>query len=631
MASRRWRTAAGATSTIALIAAGIAAVATPAQAAPVLAPCAAAYPLTKVVGGSTVSNLTPGQTVTGLTSVDAGAPVQFTGEYVGTIDNGIADGLDMLVFDLEGPRITNPDGSVDAGNWAGISGSPVYDDATGALVGSVSYGFTSSLSPRAGITPATYIYDLSAPGYSATAQAPATVRASRTEAAAIAKASSSPAPLGAGHVLEPAKQVSGISPTLANKFAKKSPLLKKKAPALAGGFRAGAGGGGSDVDYPIVPGGSIALTASTGTITTGQVGTVTAVCGKKVYAFGHPADFTGTSTMTFNGAQTVTIQEDGVFYPSFKIANIGRVKGVINQDRLQGVVGTLGQAPQAVTVTTTSTAPRLARPKVSRTSVSEQAALPYIVASQVASDAMTILNQYSSGDAKMSWTIKYTRSGSRGVKTFKRSQRYSASESFPDQVAFDAASDVETLLTNGFEKVKVTGVAISSTLNPTYQAVRPTRVQQYTKGKWRWVGRSGIKARRGATIPVRLRVIAADADSVAKPAFTSQTKFRVSKNARGTGKLVFEGQGYSYSEEDEYADEEILDEIIVEGGEDYEEDSGPANLDELLYLLSAQPRRDAVAGTLSYKVKHGKIQADRTVRGPSVVIGEVTVRVKIRK
>ncbi|MET0928293.1 MAG: hypothetical protein ABWX74_02185, partial [Aeromicrobium sp.] len=114
MASRTWRTAAGATSTIALIAAGIAAVATPAQAAPVLAPCAAAYPLTKVIGGSTVSNLTPGQTVTGLTSVDAGAPVQFTGEYVGTIDNGIADGLDMLVFDLEGPRITNPDGSVDA-------------------------------------------------------------------------------------------------------------------------------------------------------------------------------------------------------------------------------------------------------------------------------------------------------------------------------------------------------------------------------------------------------------------------------------------------------------------------------------------------------------------------------------
>ncbi|MET1039112.1 MAG: hypothetical protein ABW075_12635, partial [Aeromicrobium sp.] len=617
MASRRWRTAAGATSTFALIAAGIAAVATPAQAAPAFAPCADAYPLTRVDNGSTVSNLAPGQTVTGLTSVDSGAPKQFTGTYVGTIDNGIADGLDMLVFDLEGPRITNADGTVDAGTWSGISGSPIYDDATGDLVGSVSYGFTSSLSPRAGVTPATYIYDLSAPGYSASAQAPTTVTASRAEAAAIAKASDKPGKLGTGRVIEPAKQVSGVNPALANAFAKKSPLLQEKSPSLSGGFRAGAGGGGSDVDYPIVPGGSIALTSSTGTITTGQVGTVTAVCGSQVFAFGHPASFTGASTMTFNGAQTVTIQEDGVFSPSFKIANIGRVKGVINQDRVQGVVGTLGQAPTAATVTTTTTAPRLASPKISSTSVSEQQALPFVVASQVASDAISALNQYSSGDALMSWTITYTRSGKAGVKTFKRVQRYSSAEAFPDQIAYDAASDVETLLTNGFEKVRITGVSISSALQPTYRAVKPARAQYYTKGKWRWVGRSGIKAKRGSTIPVRLRVIAADADSVARPAFTSQTKFKVSKNARGTGKIVFAGQAFSYDSMDEFADEDLLELIFGGGGDedDEEEVEPPSNLNELLVVLAEQQRQDNVVGTLSYKTKSGKVETKRTIRG----------------
>ncbi|MCW2840823.1 MAG: hypothetical protein JWR55_2306 [Aeromicrobium sp.] len=635
MASRTWRSVAGATSTVALIAGGIVAVsfAAPAQAAPGDDPCPAAYPLTQTVGGSTVSNLTAGQPVTGLTSVDSGPPVEFTGEYVGTIDNGIADGLDMLVFDLEGPRITNADGTVDAGNWAGISGSPVYDDATGALIGSVSYGFTSALSPRAGVTPATYIYDLTAPGYSASAQAPATVKASRAEAAAIARASSNPAPLGTGHVLEPAKQVSGVNAALANTFAKKSPLLQKKSPALAGGFRAGAGGGGSDVDYPIVPGGSIALTASTGTITTGMVGTVTAVCGAQVFAFGHPANFTGTSTMTFNGAQTVTIQEDGIFSPSFKIANIGRVKGVINQDRVQGVVGTLGQAPSAATVTTSATAPRLAAPRVSSTSVSEQEALPYVVASQIGSDAISALNQYAAGDALMSWTITYTRSGSAGVKTFKRTQRYSTSQGFPELVAFDAASDVEALLTNGFEKVRISSVAVSSSLQPTYRAVKPSRAQYYSKGTWHWVGRNGIKAKRGSTVPVRLRVVAADADSVARPAFTSQTKVKISKNARGTGKLVFEGQASSgYSEDDEFADDDLLALLLAEEtGEDDEEYEGPSNLNELLDLLSSQQRQDNAVGTLTYKTKRGKVESERTVRGPSVVKGTLKVRLTFKK
>ena len=632
MASRRRRSAASVTATFALIAGAmtaVTAVAAPAQAAPGDDPCAAPYPLTKTVGGDTVSNLTPGQKVTGLTSVDSGAPVEFTGTYVGTIDNGIGDGMDMLVFDLKGPRITKADGSVDAGSWSGISGSPVYDDATGALVGSVSYGFTSALSPRAGVTPATYIYDLSAPGYSASAQAPATVRASRSEAAAIARASADPAPLGAGRVLQPAKQVSGVSADIVNRNAKKSRLLQTS-PALAGGFRAGAGGGGSDVDYPIVPGGSIAVTSSTGTVTTGLVGTVTAVCGSQVFAFGHPAGFTGTSTATFNGAQTVMIQEDGITSPSFKIANIGRVKGVITQDRLQGVVGTLGQAPtSAATVTTSTTAPRLATPRYSSTLVSQQQALPLVVASQVASDAVTALNQYSSGDASMSWTITYTRSGSRGVKTFKRAQRYSASAAFPDELAFDAASDVEALLTNGFEKVTITSVSIASALRPSHTAVKPSRAQYYAKGKWRWVGRSGIKAKRGSTIPVRLRLVAADADSTARAAFTPKTSVTISKKARGTGKVVFEGQAVGGSDDDEdlFADEELYADPDSGGSSD----EGPRNLNQLLALIKEQPRQDRAIGTVSYKTTRGRVETLRTVRAPSVIKGSLKIRLTFRR
>ncbi|KQX74301.1 hypothetical protein [Aeromicrobium sp. Root472D3] len=628
MASRRLRIAATFTSTVAMVGAGLAVASVPAQAAPSFAPCAPAYPLTKVDNGSTVSNLTPGQSVTGLTSVDSGAPVQFTGTYVGTIDNGIADGLDMLVFDLKGPRLTNADGSVAAGNWAGISGSPIYDDATGDLVGSVSYGFTSALSPRAGVTPATYLYDLSAPGYSASATARSTVKASPREAAAIQRASDRPGALGVGRVLEPTKQVSGVNATVANKIAKKSRLLQKS-PALAGGFRAGGGGGGSDVDYPIVPGGSIAVTAGTGTVTTGLVGTVTAVCGDQVYAFGHPGNFTGASTATFNGAQTVMIQEDGVMSPSFKIANIGRVKGVVTQDRLQGVVGTLGQAPtQVAQVTTTSTAPRLAAPKTSRTTVSDPAALPYTVASQVASDAITTLNQNAAGDALMSWTIRYTRARSAGVKTFKRTQRYATTSSLAETVSYDVASDVESLIDNGFEKVTVSAVDVSSAFQPTSKAVKPARAQQYTRGKWRWVGRHGVKAKRGSTIVLRARLSAADSDSTARPSFTRGVKYRVSKSARGTGKIVLTGhQTFSFDDLEElfFADEDMLKELLADEAEP------PKNLTQLIEALGSVPRQDDLVGTFSYKNGGGKLESERTVRATSVVDGSLKVRVTFRR
>lgn len=617
MSSRRLRIA-SATTTIALVGAAFVATTSTAQAAPAFSACAPAYP---------VASLTPGQTVTGLTSVDSGAPVEFTGKYVGTLDNGIADGMDMLVFDLKGPRLTNPDGSVAAGNWSGISGSPVYDDATGALVGSVSYGFTNSLSPRAGVTPASYIYDLTS--YGAAAKAPQTVQATRSEAAAIAKASSNPGALGTGHALQPVKQVSGVSASVANKMAKKSGLLQKKAPGLAGGFRAGGAGGGSDADYPIVPGGSIAMTSSTGTITTGLVGTVTAVCGDKVYAFGHPGNFTGNSTQTFNGAQTVAIQEDGVFNPSFKLANIGRVKGIVNQDRMQGVVGTLGQTAPTATVNTSVTAPRLSAPRRSSTSVSDQATLPYVVATQVASDAVSTLNQYSSGDARMSWNITYTRSGSKGVKTFKRTQRYSNNEAFPDQISFDVASDVETLLTNGFEKVTILSVNVTSALQPTYRAVRPTRVQYRQGGKWKYAGRGGIKAKPGSTTRVRLRVGPANPDSKAPATFTSNTKFKISKTARGTGRAVFTGQAFSFDEEDLFG-EDLLD-ALLGGGGSMEEDEGPRNLNELLFFMSFTPRQDDAIGVLSYKNKRGKIRTERTVRGPSVIDGSVSVRFKFSR
>ena len=51
-----------------------------------------------------------------------------------------------------------------------------------------------------------------------------------------------------------------------------------------------------DADAPLVAGGNIAVFYNSGDSLTGAVGTVTAICGNEVWAFGHPMDFAGATT-----------------------------------------------------------------------------------------------------------------------------------------------------------------------------------------------------------------------------------------------------------------------------------------------------------------------------------------------
>lgn len=83
-----------------------------------------------------------------------------------------------------------------------------------------------------------------------------------------------------------------------------------------------------------------------GDFSIGATGTVTAVDGKKVVAFGHSFMHKGNVNYFMTDADvigTIAGQSNGV-----KIANIGSVIGRISQDRETGVAGTLGTFPTAV-------------------------------------------------------------------------------------------------------------------------------------------------------------------------------------------------------------------------------------------------------------------------------------------
>ena len=612
MPSRPLRILASATSTLAMVAAGIAVTAGAAPAAvptPGSDPCPAAYDIGDLVPGVT--------TVTGLTTVNGTTPEEFHGTYVGTIDNGIAPGLDLPVFDMKDSRITHADGTVDAGIWAGMSGSPVYDDATGELVGAVSYGFSALASPRAGVTPAEYMYDLNNPKYATLSAARTTVKATSQEAAAIAQASDEPGSLGVGHIVRPSKQVTGVAASRANEIAAKSPLLQQKAPFKSGGFRAGGSSLGTDADYPIQVGGNIATAFSTGDVTTAAVGTVTAICGNKVFAFGHPDEFSGKSTETFNGASAIAIQEDGSINSSYKISNVGAVKGVINQDRLAGIMGTLGQQPVNAQVVTHATG--LGDTREASTDVAVPEALPYVVSAQVFNDAVTVLNQYSSGDALMGWKIRYVRkiNGVDTPQVFQRAQRYSTTADFPEEVSYDAASDVEALLTNGFEKVRITKVEVTSTYDPDYRAFKPVGAQYFTGGVWKNVySTSTIKAKPGATLQLRVKLAAANYATDVAPT-TVDFLVKTSTGSKGTGAIRLTGQSFSQNDDDE----EFF------GFDEEEEPFQPANLDELLAFIKSTPRSDKIVRRYHRPKTYSDQDLYSTVTAPGIVTGSFGFKV----
>ena len=78
-------------------------------------------------------------------------------------------------------------------------------------------------------------------------------------------------------------------------------------------------------------------------------GTVTLVEGERVYAFGHPFYNVGPTQFPMSRAYVHTLLPS--LMSSLKIAGVGDVVGVFEQDRATAVAGTLGQGPRLIPIT----------------------------------------------------------------------------------------------------------------------------------------------------------------------------------------------------------------------------------------------------------------------------------------
>lgn len=113
-----------------------------------------------------------------------------------------------------------------------------------------------------------------------------------------------------------------------------------------------SGNRGVDPNATLEPGSALGVALIYGDFSLGATGTVTAVEGKKILAFGHSFMHAGNVNY-FMTESSVIGSVSGVTTTGVKLSGIGHIIGRINQDRESGISGILGTFPAVVPITVT--------------------------------------------------------------------------------------------------------------------------------------------------------------------------------------------------------------------------------------------------------------------------------------
>jgi hypothetical protein len=617
----------------ALLAGTLAVVATPAHADPG-AQCADTFPASELQEGQAVTGLTTaGVHPRGGASSSRTEPEAFTGTYLDTLRS---DDGDLLVFDLKGSRITKADGTIDAGVWSGMSGSPVYVETEDGrrLVGAVSYTFGGQQgSSIAGVTPAADMRALLVHGDDT--GTPERITLSSRQKKQLVASGASSKELGNG-----ARRIAPISAiTLPEKLS----AGYERIATLAGApQRTLAGGGSTSRDdatpTPIVAGGNLAVADSYGSLASYGLGTATLVCDGKVVGFGHPMDFLNASR-TLHNATTSFIQEDGA--GSYKLGNLENTpQGVLEHDGLAGVMGVLGETLAATTITSTASFDG-GPAKTYRSSVPNPDALAEIAATHAFRDAALVEDQLGGGgEALVSYTIKGV-SKNRPIE-LKRTQRYSATEWLSEYVGNDIASDIHTLQQNDFAQVDVSDVTIDDVVLPDYKALKVGKVEIKYAGTKKFVtlkNERTLTLKKGRTATLRITLVPTNRFSKATPK-VFEREVRPYSSATGYGRIVISGQNTQRYWDEEW--EEFGDSYEDYYWEDDDELTAtprePRSASEVAAQIAAQPRNDEVVVSHDFRARTSKksratkvVNSDsRYTKAGSVVSGTFYFPVRYR-
>ncbi|KHL17835.1 hypothetical protein CLV56_1717 [Mumia flava] len=582
-----------------------------AAAAAVGSPCPAAFDPADLVRATAT---TPGTIVTGLTVSSGTEADAVTGEYVGVLEDGIAPGVDMLIFKMSGSKITKADGSVDRGIWAGMSGSPLYAP-DGSLVGAVSYGLAWSPSEYAGVTPAADLYRVGT--YAAARSSELSSRVVST----MRTTGANRAEIGSGMRRLP------MPISVPSARPGKTASIAKKAGHDRAAFRAGSASSRTGSQpIPISAGSNVAASISYGALSLAGVGTTTAVCGDRVYAFGHPMEWRGPAKFGLHGADAVYIEKDN-FDGSFKLANVGAPMGTIDQDRLAAISGKLGRLPKTTPLTTTTRME--GRSRTARTQVVTDDYLSFVAAEQAMLDGWTVADSTVGGTATISRTIVLQRANGQKL-TYRRSDMYADPWDVSFTPADPLAGDIDSLVYSSGEKVKVVSASQTATMKAGYRAYRVGKVEARQFGGWeKLTGNSVVAARRGGYL--RLRITLKKEQDAIGPA-TKQVSVKVAvpnkKLRRANGTLsIYGGESGPYGEDEwgYYEDyEDFAAATYVTVGK-----NRPRSAASLIKEMTRAEHGNDLVVELEMGRRKGKV-TKRTVRATSTVVSGAKSFIAVR-
>ncbi|HLH43831.1 MAG TPA: SpoIVB peptidase S55 domain-containing protein [Bryobacteraceae bacterium] len=285
---------------IRLLAAGVIVVAT-------VAAAPAIFPL---------KDVRPGQRGVGKTVFSGAKVEEFQVEVLGVLEN-IGPRQSIILARLSGGPLA------DTGVMQGMSGSPVY--IGGKLAGAVALGFPQAKEPIAGIRPIEEMLrvapDVSSP-----------------PPAALARRKYLSGDLRLEEIATPVS-FSGFTAAALEQFA---PRLRE----LGLDPRQGVSGGGNPPDVlgdpsKLEPGSMISVQLLSGDMSVSADGSVTAIDGNRVYAFGHRFLASGSTDFPFARAEVLALLPN--LASSFKISQAKEWMGTITEDRDTAIAGLTGR------------------------------------------------------------------------------------------------------------------------------------------------------------------------------------------------------------------------------------------------------------------------------------------------
>jgi hypothetical protein len=435
-----------------------------------------------------------GMTATGFTVSEGMDPEPFDVEVLGVLPNGVAPGRDMIVVETSSPAIDEA-----GGIWFGMSGSPVYDDVSGELLGAVAFGLTGSPSSIGGLTPAEdmaelldYPSSLSSPGTrSVTLSGGLERRIAQREAGARTdfRMKRLRAPLS----------VSGLTDRSFDILAK---AIRKEGNkyVLTQGASARAAAPGEEL-ATVGAGDTFAAAMSYGDITIGGIGTTTLVCDGEAIAFGHPFSWSGRTELGANQGVTLRIVPD-LLFGSFKLANITEPVGTVDQDRLAGIRAILDTFPDLRPVDSSVSAPDINRTEEGSSQAVTDEVVPVLAFNQLLGNIDSTFDQIGEGSSRVAWTVTgQTESGE--PWSLSRSNVYTSNFDISVDSSFEVMDQLSSLLNNRFTEVDFNSVDLDATVEDEQTGYRIRKVQVKSGGRG-FTGGRRIRVRPGSTLAIKV-------------------------------------------------------------------------------------------------------------------------------